>query len=301
MDPKIICWNVRGLNGLNRRDVVKKKIRDWNPNIVLLQETKIQQWNDLLVWKCWSKKSLKWLDSPSQASSGDILCLWDSSKIQVLDYLLGPYSITILCKNVSNGFEWMFTGLYAPCSSHTDEVYLFWRQIEQVRCFWNYPWVLGGEFNEIRFSHERSSGGDVTNGMDRFDRFISKHHLIDLPLHGDTYTWTNNQIQSIRSRIDRFLISPDWECVYPQVIQQALARPCSDHNLLALICQGLKFGPPPFRCSAGYIFCKKLQLLKLKLREWSKREYVDVDRRLQDLEDVFVALDEAENANNGLS
>ncbi|XP_026450743.1 uncharacterized protein LOC113350850 [Papaver somniferum] len=64
----------------------------------------------------------------------------------------------------------------------------------------------------------------------------------------------------------------DWEVVHPQVLQQALARPCSDHNLIALNCQCLKHG------SVGYIFCKKLQLLKIKLKEWSKAEY---DSRLR--------------------
>ncbi|XP_026458877.1 uncharacterized protein LOC113359467 [Papaver somniferum] len=222
----------------------------------------------------------------------------DINDAMVLDSLIGPYSITLLCKNISDSFDWMFTGVYAPCASNTEEVKLFWREIEEVRYFWSYPWVIGGDFNEIRFTHERSSGGQ---------------------------TWTNNQTHSIRSRIDRILISPDWEVVHPQVLQQALARPCSDHNPIALNFQGLKHGPPPFRCeyfwfshpnflnfakdmwlsfsvtgSGGYIFCKKLPLLKIKLKEWSKAEYGEVERRLEELEDIFVNLDATEDANNGL-
>ncbi|XP_026399407.1 uncharacterized protein LOC113295270 [Papaver somniferum] len=326
MDPKIVIWNIRGLNDLNRREAVKKKTRDWKPSIVMLQETKIQQYNDLMVLQCWSNRAVKLLDFPSQGSSGGILCLWDSSKIHVLDSLIGPFSVTLLCKNVTNGFEWMLTGVYAPCSSYTEEVNLFWREIEEVRCFWNYPWVIGGDFNEIRFSHDRSSGGDVTDGMERFNRFISRHYLIDLLLLRATYTWTNNQFQSIRSRIDRFLVTADWEIFYPQVIQQAFVRPCSDHNPIALTCQGMQHGPSPFRCeyywfshpnflnfvkemwlsfsvsgSAGFIFYKKLQLLKAKLREWSTTEYGEIDRRLEELEDIFVTLGAAENDNNGMN
>ncbi|XP_026451287.1 uncharacterized protein LOC113351538 [Papaver somniferum] len=306
MDLKIVYWNIRGLNDLNRRDIVKKKIKDWKPSIVLLQETKIQLCNDLIAWQCWGKRDIMWLYSHSQGSSGGILCLWDSSKIQVIDSLIGPYSITLHCKNLSNCFEWMFTGVYAPCANNTEEVNLFWREIEETRAFWNFPWVIGGDFNELRFAHERTSGGDYTIGMIKLNSFISRHHLFDFPLIDASFTWTNNQIQSIRSRIDRILLFPATESVYPQVTQHSLDRPCSDHNPIAMVCEGVKHGPSPFRCeyywflhpkflnfvrdmwnsfdvsgSAGFVFCKKLQLLKHHLRLWSKREYREVDRKLE--------------------
>lgn len=161
--------------------------------------------------------------------------------------------------------------------------------------------------------------------MRKFNRFISRHKHIDLPMIGATYTWTNNQIQSIRSRIDRFLLSPDWENHFPNVVQQALARPCSDHSPIALICDGMKGGPSPFRCetwyahpdflnfiqntwwsfsvtgSAGYVMCKKLQLLKPKLSLWAKQHFGDLDRNLEEIENVFVHLDEEEDLHNGLS
>ncbi|XP_026458788.1 uncharacterized protein LOC113359352 [Papaver somniferum] len=162
--------------------------------------------------------------------------------------------------------------------------------------------------------------------MRKFNNFISWHKLIDLPLLGASLTWTNNQVQSIRSRIDRLLISVSWECMFPNVIQQSLARPCSDHNPIALCCEGVKHGPPPFHCeyywishpnfvsivrdlwssftvsgSVGFVFCKKLQILKIKLKEWIKTEFGDIDRRLEELEAVFMDLDVEENENNGLS
>ncbi|XP_026459289.1 uncharacterized protein LOC113359946 [Papaver somniferum] len=298
---KIIWWNIRGLNDLNRRDIVKKKVRDWRPSILLLQETKLQRCTDLIAWQCWGNKNMKWIDSPSQGSSG-ILCMWDSSQIEVLDFLMGPYSIIILCKTISSSFEWMFTGIYAPCASYNDEV---------------------SEFGERL---KKSNGSASTIGMKKLIKFISKHQLIDLPLIGASFTWTNKQLQSVRSRIDRILVTLPWELEYPNVIQQALPRPVSDHIPISLICDGLKRGPSPFHCeyywfthpdfvsliknwwesfsvsgNAGFVFCKKLQLLKQKLREWSKREYGDLERRLEELEDTFNNLDIEENFHNSLS
>ncbi|XP_026417107.1 uncharacterized protein LOC113312577 [Papaver somniferum] len=185
----------------------------------------------------------------------------------------------------------MFTAIYAPCASYTEDVKLFWREIEEVRSFWKYPWVIGGDFNEIRFCHERSTGSDYTGGMERFNRFISKYHLIDLPLIGATYTWTNNQVQSVRSRIDRLLISLSWELEFPNVIQQVLLHPVSDHSHIALICDG----------NPGSVFCKKIQMLKPKLREWNKQEYGELERKVEDLEEIFTNLDIEEKLQNGLT
>lgn len=53
--------------------------------------------------------------------------------------------------------------------------------------------------------------------------------------------------------------------------------------------------------SAGYIFCKKLQLLKQKLKEWSKVHFGDLELKLDELEDIFVDLYALKNANNGLT
>ncbi|XP_026428766.1 uncharacterized protein LOC113324683 [Papaver somniferum] len=143
---------------------------------------------------------------------------------------------------------------------------------------------------------------------------------------GASYTWMNNQVQSIRRRIDRVLVSPDWECQFPNVIQQALARPCSDHSPLALICDCVKGGPSPFHCetfwyahpdfftfiqnawssfnvtcNAGFVFCKKIQLLKPLLKDWAKQEFGDMERRLEELKETFVQLDAEEDVHNGLN
>jgi exonuclease III len=41
MKPKIITWNVRGLNELNKRLRIKGLIREWKVDVVCLLETKM--------------------------------------------------------------------------------------------------------------------------------------------------------------------------------------------------------------------------------------------------------------------
>ena len=49
------------------------------------------------------------------------------------------------------------------------------------------------------------------------------------------------------SRIDRFLVSEDWEGYFKGVVQSTLSRPVSDHFPILLDGGGVRRGPVPFR------------------------------------------------------
>ena len=42
MNLKIICWNVRGLNGKEKRLKIRNFLRSWKVDIVCFQETKLE-------------------------------------------------------------------------------------------------------------------------------------------------------------------------------------------------------------------------------------------------------------------
>ena len=47
--------------------------------------------------------------------------------------------------------------------------------------------------------------------MEKFSEFIEDLNLIDLPLEEGSFTWSNGTEQPSISRIDRALVSQDWE------------------------------------------------------------------------------------------
>jgi hypothetical protein len=83
--------------------------------------------------------------------------------------------------------------------------------------WWELPWCIGGDFNVVRFPSERSSVAGFSAAMEKFSDFIFMQNLVDLPLEGGQFTWSNNQEDQTLSRIDRFLISPEWEERYSEV------------------------------------------------------------------------------------
>jgi hypothetical protein len=97
------------------------------------------------------------------------------------------------------------------------------------------PWCIGGDFNITRFPSERFGDGSVS-AMRDFCDFISKQGLMNFPLAGGSYTWSTSCDPLVWSRIDRFLVSPDWEARFPVASQKRLTCLYSDHFPILLDC-----------------------------------------------------------------
>ena len=68
---------------------------------------------------------------------------------------------------------------------------------------------MGGDFNVVRFPSERLGSNSFTTAMREFSNFISEQGLIDLPLQGGSFTWSNSREVVSKARLDRFLFSID--------------------------------------------------------------------------------------------
>ena len=99
----------------------------------------------------------------------------------------------------------------------------------------------------IRFPSERSREGRIIGTMRRFSKMIEELALRDLPLHGGSLTWSGGLNGRSRSRLDRFMISEDWENHFSGAIQCSLLRLVSDHFTILLDGGGVRRGPIPFR------------------------------------------------------
>lgn len=78
--------------------------------------------------------------------------------------------------------------------------------------------MLGGDFNATLNADESNRpGGGLANRKD-FKIFS----LMDLPLSGGRFTWTNSQQPPLLIRLDKFLISTDFYAHCPAPIQMRL-------------------------------------------------------------------------------
>ena len=128
--------------------------------------------------------------------------------VEEVKEVVGNYSLSCKFRSVFDQFEWIFTGVYGPNSD--SERGLLWEELAGLLSWWDAPWCIGGDFNVIQFPSEKSRRAVLSPAMNEFSDFIAKMGLLDLPLEGGLFTWSNNREISAKSRIDRFLVSSEW-------------------------------------------------------------------------------------------
>lgn len=245
MSTTIMSWNTRGLCSSSKRSAVKQVLHLHKPSIVVLQESKISTCTNVDIAEICGSRSMGWTFQPSVGASGGIIIIWNPIVIKVISSLEGEYSLSVECRFVATNFHWFFTGVYGP--NKVSERKFLWRELHYIRGLWEIPWVIGGDFNVIRRIEERNTSRGITHSMKKFSRFISIHALIDPPLKGSKFTWSNGQASPVLSRIDRFIFSTDFEAKFPFVSQLAKTRATSDHIPIVLDLAEPSWGPSPFR------------------------------------------------------
>jgi hypothetical protein len=65
--------------------------------------------------------------------------------------------------------------------------------------------------------------------MARFRQFVHEHEVKDLYLHGRRFTWSNEREAPTLTRIDRAIVSLEWDLMHPDSFLQALSSSVSDH------------------------------------------------------------------------
>ena len=217
MKHKILSWNVRGLNEGKKRSRVRRLLRQWKVDIVCFQETKLDMITPSVVQSLWSCPYMEWCHMDSIGASGGILLMWDRRVVTKVDTCLGNFVAACSFRNVEDNMEWAFAGVYGP-NSNSDRRHL-WEELAGLMCLWEIPWCLGGDFNITLFHNERSGGARRRRAVAAFADFVAEMGLMDLPLAGGVSTWSNNRSWS---RLDRFLISSEWELSYPGLMQKKL-------------------------------------------------------------------------------
>uniref|UniRef100_A0A2N9J4B7 Reverse transcriptase domain-containing protein n=1 Tax=Fagus sylvatica TaxID=28930 RepID=A0A2N9J4B7_FAGSY len=181
-------------------------------------ETKLDQTDLMVVRSLWSNQYVGWEVVNVVNTASGILLMWDKRTC---------------------------TGVYGPTAEASRGA--FWAELETIRQTWNDPWCVMGDFNMVRFPSERLGCNSFSPSMLAFSDFIESSYLVDLPLEGGSYTWGNGSDPPSMSRIDRVLVSPNWEEQFPDVLQNLLPHPISNHHPILVEAGGMSRGKSFFK------------------------------------------------------
>ncbi|GJS57893.1 RNA-directed DNA polymerase, eukaryota [Tanacetum coccineum] len=311
-------YNMEGLGNKTKKGWIKELCHKHRINFLAIQETKLESIDLFSIKSLWGNLNFDHVVGPSVGFSGGILCVWDSC-VFIKDHVSkSDYFVAIMGTWVPTSTKLLIISVYAP------------QQLTKKRDLWNYlhslidRWdgktVIMGDFNEVRYKHERFSSTFNSQGANAFNNFISLAGLIDLPLEGYTFTWAHKSASKM-SKLDRFLLSEGLFLSFPYLSALCLDRYLSDHRPILLKENSYDFGPTPFCIfhswfsmegfdsfvestwksmhvtdSNGLVrMKKKLQLLKSAIKVWIKetkaRSYEKKINILQNLSEADKSID----------
>jgi hypothetical protein len=173
-------------------------------------------------------------------NSRGFITVWNSSKLVGTVIFQNDYALSVEFFANSSNESWIVTNIYAPCTLHGKIEFLNW--FSDINMPLEKLWLIIGDFNLIRRPENRNVAGGDINLMLKFNEAISALDLLEIPLHGLSFTWSNRQREPLQQRLDWFFISQEWSVFYPDTHAKTLPRDFLDH----VPCQSLRSPGPRF-------------------------------------------------------
>ncbi|KAK1316156.1 hypothetical protein QJS10_CPA05g01918 [Acorus calamus] len=195
-----IFWNVRSAKGSEKQLDLSRFLKTHNPAIVSLLETKL----DTTSLQALEKK-LNFLNSSFLSSDGRICILWNKDLVDVT--VVGHSTQHVHCKVLCKKTQLILHSTTVYASNIFSEHLMLWRTLCSLSSGLNAsPWVVGGDFNVVRFSSEKVGGRPVhARRLHKFNSCLEHSSLQDLKAYGHTLSWNNRQDLRIWCRLDRVL------------------------------------------------------------------------------------------------
>jgi exonuclease III len=118
---KLVSWNVRGLGGFEKRREVSRLVREKQPFILCIQETKLAVLDDYVCKAMWGDVNVDFSFQPSVGASGGLAIIWDTNEVEVWSSMSLDHVLVVDGKFVKSGEHFVLFNVYAPCDVNRQE------------------------------------------------------------------------------------------------------------------------------------------------------------------------------------
>lgn len=187
----MLCWNVRGLNAARIWDSIRNKVIQANCDVVCFQETKRASFDGGFLRKVLPPCFDEYLFVPAIGASSGLLVAWKSTiLLGNLKFSLG-FAIAVEFSARHSDSFWNLMNVYGPYTPEGKRDFTGWLKNMDIRN--EEEWMILGDFNLYTFQKNRNREGADIADMNLFNNVISHLGLIDIPLQGKRFTWSNMQ------------------------------------------------------------------------------------------------------------
>ena len=222
---------MRGLNSPAKKKALREFADSTHPAMFCIQETKLACINTFTIMQCLGPSYDGFFYLPASDTRGWILLAWNSMLVSITNCVRDTHCVTWYVTPV-DGTPWWLTTVYGP--QEDNDKMLFLEELAARRELCPGAWMVIGDFNMILQASDKSNSHLDRRMMRKFRQFVDGNGLKELYMHGRAFTWSNEREVPTLTKIDKALVSVDWEIDYPDCLLQAMSTSASDHCPLHL-------------------------------------------------------------------
>jgi exonuclease III len=233
---RIVSWNCKGLGNPSKDEAVKYLLKIDPPEILLLQETKIE--GDTLLEinnQKWKKNAGKAISA--RGSSGGLATLWVKEIFYLESSFETQHWIFTEIRHIPSKIYLSLFNLYVPV--RYSEKKDCWQPLADfLEIFSPSNIILARDLNLIFKPKEKRGGNSIRDDMLPFvEEFVHQWDLLDFKHLKGLYNWTNNRVgvDHISARLDRFLIQSRFLQERRIISSKILPKLTSEHKPVLLI------------------------------------------------------------------
>ena len=132
----------------------------------------------------------------------------------------GDFHLKVHIRNKTDNFTWSLVAVYG--AAQDDFKVAFLRELVNLARDNPYPILIGGDFNMLRFPHEKSRGRFDNHWPFLFNAVTDSLDLREVHMTGRQFTWANSLPEPTYEKLDRVLMDTEWESKYPLVDRKSV-------------------------------------------------------------------------------
>lgn len=229
---KGIFWNSNGFKDPKKHRFISDLTKEQNLNFIAISETGRSDFMPTVLRNLCAGRDFLWHSKSPKGRSGGILLGIDLQIFDIGAIDEGEFYVKFNLCNKIDSFKWTLMAVYGPAQSHLKDKFL--AELVNTCSKQSLPFLIGGDFNILRCPSEKNNQNYDDRWPFLFNAIIDGLDLRELVMSGRQFTWANNLQNPTFEKLDRVLMSTEWEQKFPLSTLQALTREISDHTPLLL-------------------------------------------------------------------
>lgn len=173
-------WNCRGIKKTGVSTFLRDLILDYKFHLIGLQETMQMDIADNILREIDPSKTCLWKRLPSNGRSGGILRGVNIDMYAVCSFKEVKYIRQMNLWDKTLKIKWNFMNVYGAAQEENKTE--FFAELASFCSSSKEPYVVGGDFNVIRFTTEKNNDTGLSRFSDIFNSIIASQELIDLQM-----------------------------------------------------------------------------------------------------------------------